>query len=228
MEKSAEFPIRARLQRARVLRARVRRAKISKWIFALFFPNFGLTRAYRTRAQLAESTSGILYNNAVRYGVFSAEDLRVVFAGFNYPPCPTKKCDMFTTSTQTVGVGQQGQGAVPIRMSDHARDRWIKRTPADISLEAAWNQALDVEAPEADATAARLFPPYNALLLVKHANLTTVLYNHDHRLNTPGLTDCPRCGDLIDLVDYETCPWCGADCTRTARPGCVTITRGDI
>jgi hypothetical protein len=48
--KSAEFPIRARLQRARVLRARVRRAKISKWIFALFFPNFGLTRAYRTRA----------------------------------------------------------------------------------------------------------------------------------------------------------------------------------
>jgi hypothetical protein len=160
--------------------------------------------------------------------VFSAEDLRVVFAGFNYPPCPTKKCDMFTTSTQTVGVGQQGQGAVPIRMSDHARDRWIKRTPADISLEAAWNQALDVEAPEADATAARLFPPYNALLLVRHANLTTVLYNHDHRLNTPGLTDCPRCGDLIDPVDYETCPWCGADCTRTARPGCVTITRGDI
>ena len=152
----------------------------------------------------------------------------MVFAGFDYPPCPTKKCDMFTTSTQTVGVGQQGQGAVPIRMSDHARDRWIKRTPADISLEAAWNQALDVEAPEADATAARLFPPYNALLLVKHANLTTVLYNHDHRLNTPGLTDCPRCGDLIDPVDYETCPWCGADCTRTARPGCVTITRGDI
>ena len=41
---------RARCKRARVLRARVRREKISKWIFALVFPNFGLTRGYRTRA----------------------------------------------------------------------------------------------------------------------------------------------------------------------------------
>ena len=127
-----------------------------------------------------------------------------------------------------VGAGRQGQGTVPVTVSEHARDRWTERTPADVPLEAAWNQALDVEAPEADSTASRLFPPYNALLLVKHTTLTTVLHNHDHRLNTPGLSDCSRCGDLVDPVDHDTCPWCGEDCVRTTRPGCVTLTRGGI
>lgn len=135
---------------------------------------------------------------------------------------------MFTESTRMDGVKRQGQGTVPVRVSEHAQEQWIDRMPADIPLEAAWNQALDVEAPEADSTAERLFPPYNALLLVKHTTLTTVLYNHAHRLNTPGLTDCPQCGDLVDPVDHDTCPWCGADCAKTTQPGCVTLTRGGI
>lgn len=135
---------------------------------------------------------------------------------------------MFETSSPTVGVERQGQDTLPVTMSAHARQQWTKRTPADIPLETAWNRAVDVEAPEADSTHSRLYPPYNALLLVKHTTVTTVLHNDSTRLNTPGLSDCPRCGDLVDPVDHDTCPWCGADCAKTTRPGCVTLTRGGI
>jgi len=71
--------------------------------------------------------------------------------------------------------------------------------PADISLKTAWEQGIAVEAPEADSTAARLYPPYDALLVVKHTTLTTVLHN-DGRLNTPGLIVCSTCSDLVDPI----------------------------
>lgn len=68
---------------------------------------------------------------------------------------------------------------------------------------------------------------YNALLAVKQGILTTVLDN-DGRLEDPGLAECETCGDLVDPVEDDACPWCGEVCTTEARPGRVTITRGAI
>lgn len=149
------------------------------------------------------------------------------FTRFNNPSSHLSKCDMFTATSQMTGGEKCGQTAIPVTISEHAQDQWAKRTPANISLKAAWEQSVAVEAPEADSTAARLYPPHNMLLLVKHATMTTVLHN-DGRLNTPGLIDCPACGDLVDPIDHDVCPWCDADCTGTTRPGCVTLTRGEI
>lgn len=134
---------------------------------------------------------------------------------------------MFTATSQTAGGEKRGQNTVPVTISEHAREQWAARMQTDISLKTAWEQSVAVEAPEADSTAARLYPPCNALLVVKHATVTTVLHN-DGRLNTPGLIECPACDDLVDPVDDDTCPWCGEDCTEPTRPGCVTLTRGDI
>lgn len=134
---------------------------------------------------------------------------------------------MNTVPSQTVDGERQGQDTVPVTMSDHVRERWAERTPADIPVGVAWNRAVDVEAPDADSTGARLYPPYNALLLVTHTSVTTILFN-DGRINAPGLIDCPDCGDLVDPVDHDSCPWCGAECAGAMRPGCISLTRGDI
>lgn len=134
---------------------------------------------------------------------------------------------MLTTTSQSAGGEQGGQIALPVRISEHAQEQWAERTPAEMSLKAAWEQSVPVEAPEADSTAARLYPPYDALLLVQHATVATVL-NNDGRLNTPGLVECSTCGDLVDPVEVDACPWCGDEQADTPRPGCVTITRGDI
>jgi hypothetical protein len=132
---------------------------------------------------------------------------------------------MFTATSQTAGGEKRGQNPSFITISSHAQNRWTDRTQAEISVKEAWEQSVPVEAPEADSTATRLYPPYNALLVVKHATMTTVLSN-DGRLDTSGLIDCPSCGDLVDPVDDDTCPWCGAECVEEVRPGCVTLTQG--
>ncbi|QRV16731.1 hypothetical protein JMJ58_07645 [Haloterrigena salifodinae] len=134
---------------------------------------------------------------------------------------------MFTATSQTAGGEKRGQTQLPITISEHAQEQWAKRTPAEISLKNAWEQSVAVEAPEADSTAARLYPPYNALLVVQHTTVATVL-NNDGRLNTPDLVECAACGDLVDPLEGDSCPWCGENRAETARPGRVTLTRGDI
>lgn len=134
---------------------------------------------------------------------------------------------MFTATSQTAGGEKRGQNSVPVTISEHAQERWAERTPAETPLTAAWGQSIPVEAPDVDCTAARLYPPYDALLVVKHATVTTVLHN-DGRLNTPGLVECSACDSLRDPVDADTCPWCDAEHTGAVRPGQVTLTRGDL
>jgi hypothetical protein len=136
---------------------------------------------------------------------------------------------MFTASSQTAGGEKRGQNsdAIPVTLSEHAQDQWATRTPAELSLKSAWEQSVSVVAPEADSTAARLYPPYNALLVVKHATVTTVL-NNDGRLDTSGLIECPSCDDWVDPVDHDACPWCGAECDEAARPGRITVSRGGL
>lgn len=134
---------------------------------------------------------------------------------------------MFEINATAVADAQDSQTPTPVTLSTHAQHQWAERTPASISLEAAWEQALDVEAPAADCTSARLYPPHDALFPVKDATLTTVLHN-DGRLNTPGLIECANCGDLMDPIKHPTCPWCGSDSASTPRPGRVTVTRGEL
>lgn len=134
---------------------------------------------------------------------------------------------MFTATSQSAGGEKPGQTQLPIEISEHAQEQWAKRTSADVSLKTAWEQSVAVEAPEADSTAARLYPPCDALLLVQHTTVVTVL-NNDGRLNTPGLEECDSCGGLLDPVEADSCPWCGEARAETALPGRVTLTRGGI
>jgi len=157
------------------------------------------------------------------------EGLKRRITRFNNLSSHLSKCDMFTASSQTAGGEKcnQNSDAVPVTISEHAREQWAARTPAELSLKSAWEQSVSVVAPEADSTAARLYPPYNALLVVKHATVTTVL-NNDGRLDTSGLTECPSCGDWIDPVGDDACPWCGEVCDEAARPGRITVSRGAL
>ena len=134
---------------------------------------------------------------------------------------------MFTSTSQSAGGEKHGQTQLPITISEHAQEQWAERTPAEVSLKTAWEQSVAVEAPEADSTSARLYPPYDVLLPVQHTTVVTVLHN-DGRLNTPGLDECTGCGGLLDPVEADTCPWCGETQAETVRPGRVTITRGDL
>ena len=114
--------------------------------------------------------------------------------------------------------------AARVPIIPHAYDRWSERTPAEVSLEAAWEAAVSVEAPEADATEARLYPPYNALLVVRDGKLRTVLHN-DGRIECSGLGTCDACGKLIDPLAGATCPWCGGETSSERTLGRVTLTR---
>lgn len=114
-----------------------------------------------------------------------------------------------------------------VTISEHAQAQWLDRTPAEISLKTAWEQSIDIEAPAADATATRLYPPYDTVIVCKHGTVTTVL-NNDGRLDTRGFVDCPDCDKLVDPVFHDECPWCGCDREQTTQPGCITVTRGEI
>lgn len=134
---------------------------------------------------------------------------------------------MFTETAHAAGGEKRGQTQLPLTLSVHAQEQWAERTPAEVSLKTACERGVAVEAPDADATSTLLYPPYDALLVIKHATVATVLHN-DGRLKTPGLAECESCSKLMDPVEAETCPWCGEDSEKTTAPGRVTITRGDL
>jgi hypothetical protein len=134
---------------------------------------------------------------------------------------------MFEANSVCYSAETSGKNSIPVTISVHAQEQWEDRMPADISLKTAWERSVDVVAPEADCTSARLYPPYSALIVVKHATVTTVLHN-DGRLETPGLMECSDCDKLLDPVDHDTCPWCDADLSGQVYSGRVTLSRGDI
>lgn len=107
----------------------------------------------------------------------------------------------------------------------HARDRWQERTPADRPLENAWCKAKPVEAPAAWCTYARLYEPYDALMLVRDGYLRTVLRN-DGRLEKDGLVMCEACDDLVDPISDDECPWCGTVQPTVRKCGAITVVRG--
>jgi len=109
-------------------------------------------------------------------------------------------------------------------IEEHAQKRWHERTPADRPLEAAWRAGKPVGAPAARCSAARLYEPYNALMVVREGWLRTVLIN-DGRLAKQGLVMCEACDDLVDPVSDAACPWCGEPQPRTRTCGAITVVR---
>lgn len=101
------------------------------------------------------------------------------------------------------------QSYVPPINRPHAVDRWHERTPAEISITDAWKTAVPVRAPETDADDVRLYAPYDILLIVRAGLLRTELHS-DHRTDLSGLLPCTACGDPVDPVLTERCPWCDA------------------
>lgn len=110
-------------------------------------------------------------------------------------------------------------------IKQHARERWHQRTPADRPLAIAWQQAKTVEAPAAQCSDARLYEPYDALLLVRDGWLRTVLIN-DGRLRNPGLVMCEACDDLVDPISDTECPWCGEPQPAEQVCGQITVVHG--
>ena len=110
-------------------------------------------------------------------------------------------------------------------IKEHARARWHERTPADRPLEAAWRAGKPVSAPAARCSDARLYEPYNALMVVRNGWLRTVLVN-DGRLDKDGLVMCKACDDLVDPISDSECPWCGEPQPRTRTCGAITVVRG--
>jgi len=115
------------------------------------------------------------------------------------------------------------QSYVPPINRPHAVDRWHERTPAEVSLTEAWKAAVPVGAPETTADDVRLYAPYEMLLIVRAGLLRTELHR-DHRTDLSGLLPCPECGDIVDPVLDEQCPWCDATLDRLCD-GRVRISR---
>lgn len=111
----------------------------------------------------------------------------------------------------------------PIRA--HAHHRWNERTPADRPLEIAWRQAKPVDAPAAECSYARLYEPYDALMLVRMGWLRTVVIN-DGRLEKDGLLMCDACDDLVDPISDTCCPWCGEPLPAVRTCGPITVIHG--
>jgi len=65
----------------------------------------------------------------------------------------------------------------PTTITGHARCRWATRTPISdpVALRRAWSKGLDVEAPEVNGEAVRLYPPHDLLLVKRDGVLRTVL-----------------------------------------------------
>lgn len=118
------------------------------------------------------------------------------------------------------------QSYVPPINYPHAPERWEERTPAEISLEEAWKEAVPVHAPECDATSTRLYVPYDVLLVERAGMLRTVL-NNDGRINLEGLSACPSCEGLYDPLHADgTCGWCDALLPTRRTTGGVTLVSG--
>ena len=98
---------------------------------------------------------------------------------------------------------------VPRINRPHAPEMWEARTPAEISLEEGWKAAIPVRAPECNARFTRLYAPYDVLFVVRDGLLRTELHS-DHRTDLSGLLPCTACGDPVDPVLTERCPWCDA------------------
>jgi len=127
--------------------------------------------------------------------------------------------------TSQIDAAQGGQTDIQTQIHPHAEDRWAERTPAEKPLSEAWAASVRVQAPAADADEARLYAPYNALLVSRCGVLRTVLHN-DGRVECTALGTCSSCENVIDPIGDETCRWCGAE-TQTQGRGRAAVTRGD-
>jgi len=117
------------------------------------------------------------------------------------------------------------QSYVPPINRPHAPDMWQDRTPAEVSLEAAWRVAIPVHAPECNASHTRLYAPYDALFVVRGGVLRTVL-NNDGRIDTEGLATCAGCDELVDPLRDDECPWCDSPLPAQQVTGGVTLVKG--
>jgi hypothetical protein len=112
----------------------------------------------------------------------------------------------------------------PTTITGHARCRWATRTPISdpVALRRAWSKGLDVEAPEVNGEAVRLYPPHDLLLVKRDGVLRTVLNADYSRLDATGYAKCSGCGCLDDPLTGDECSWCGASLDL---PGGITISR---
>lgn len=118
------------------------------------------------------------------------------------------------------------QSYVPPIKRPHAPDRWGERTPAEVSVEEAWKEAVPVHAPECDATSTRLYVPYDVLLVERAGMLRTVLHN-DGRIDLEGLSACGSCEGLYDPLRVGgECRWCDAPLSARRTTGGVTLVTG--
>lgn len=117
------------------------------------------------------------------------------------------------------------QSYVPTINKPHAIDQWNDRTPAEIPLIDAWRKSIPVAAPECDAETVRYYAPYDALLIVRAGVLRTVLIS-DNRTDFSGLSPCESCGELVDPLRADECPWCEATLEVGNVPGGVVLRRG--
>jgi|APHM01.1.fsa_nt_gi hypothetical protein len=132
---------------------------------------------------------------------------------------------MFQDNTTAIDGSQGGQINGRIQIPSHAQDRWTQRTPAEKPLTVAWTESIRVCAPAANADVARLYAPYDALLVLRDGTLRTVLTN-DGRINCSALGVCASCKNLIDPIADTTCRWCDSR-VQTGAHGQVKVTRGD-
>lgn len=109
----------------------------------------------------------------------------------------------------------------------HAADQYIERfQEGDLPLRNAWEQAVQVEAPDKHYHEARLYPPADLLMTCKNGVVTTVLFASKTRIEAPGKVRCGGCGHPHEpLLTTETCPWCGATAEAGRSTGAITLTR---
>jgi hypothetical protein len=111
----------------------------------------------------------------------------------------------------------------------HAPNQWTERFPDhDVDIQTAWERGLPALAPLKDGEAFRLYPPENALLILRDGLLRTAIPANDTLvLPEEDLERCQQCGNAHEPLDTdETCPWCDATLKAGRSTGPITIRRG--
>ena len=98
-----------------------------------------------------------------------------------------------------------------VQIIDHAKEvRWAERTDSNDpgSLRAAWRQSIRVWSPEVNGEMVRLYAPQDLLLVKRDGVVRTVLHADYTRLEIGGFTRCEHCGNLMNPLEGNDCPWC--------------------
>lgn len=111
----------------------------------------------------------------------------------------------------------------------HAPNQWAERFPNhDVDIQTAWEVGLPALAPQKEGEAFRLYPPEDALIILRGGLIRTAIPERTTIVYPDcDLDQCQECDNPHEpLGTAELCPWCGATLNAGRSSGQLTMIDG--